>query len=208
MRMSLPDNVIVIGAGGHAKVVIATVRAIGGNVRAVYDDQESRWGQTLLGVPVTGPISSERIGDSPAVLAIGDNRVRRTLSTQLRAKWITACHPRAVVDSSVTIGSGTVIFAGVVIQPDTAIGAHCIVNTSASIDHDCSVGDYVHVAPGVSLCGGVSVAEGALLGVGAKVAPLVRVGEWSTVGAGAVCVEEVPSGSTVVGVPASPIGAR
>ena len=208
MRMSLPDNIIVIGAGGHAKVVIATVRAIGGNVASVCDDDESRWGQTLLGVPVTGPISSELIGNSSAVLAIGDNRARRMLATRLEVEWITACHPEAVVDSSVVIGSGTVVFAGVVIQPDTTIGAHCIVNTSASIDHDCSLGDYVHVAPGVTLCGGVNVGEGALLGVGAKVAPLVRVGQWSTVGAGAVCIEEVLSGTTVVGVPAVPVGPR
>jgi acetyltransferase-like isoleucine patch superfamily enzyme len=191
MRMTLPDNIVVIGAGGHAKVVIATVRALGGSVVRVYDDDESRWGQTLLGVPVAGPILSQRIGNSPAVLAIGDNR-----------------HPKAVVDSSVIIGLGTVVFAGAVIQPDTEIGAHCIVNTSASIDHDCSVGDYVHVGPGVTVCGGVRVEEGALLGVGAKVAPLVRVGQWSTVGAGAVCVQEVPSRSTVVGVPAAPVGAR
>jgi sugar O-acyltransferase (sialic acid O-acetyltransferase NeuD family) len=208
MRMNLPDNIVVIGAGGHAKVVIATVRALGGSVVRVYDDDESRWGQTLLGVPVAGPILSQRIGNSPAVLAIGDNRVRRTLSTRLKAEWMTVCHPKAVVDSSVIIGLGTVVFAGAVIQPDTEIGAHCIVNTSASIDHDCSVGDYVHVGPGVTVCGGVRVEEGALLGVGAKVAPLVRVGQWSTVGAGAVCVQEVPSRSTVVGVPAAPVGAR
>jgi UDP-perosamine 4-acetyltransferase len=205
---SLPDNIIVVGSGGHAKVVIATIRAVGGDVAAVCDDDESRWGKTLLGVPVTGPISSELIGKSPAILAIGDNGVRQTLSMRIETEWVTACHPDAVVHPSVVIGCGTVVFAGAVIQPDTVIGSHCIVNTSASIDHDCSLGDYVHVAPGVVLCGGVNVGDGALLGVGAKVAPLVRVGDWSTVGAGAVCIEDVENRATVIGVPAAPLGVR
>ena len=205
---SLPDNIIVIGAGGHAKVVIATIRAAGGDVSAVCDDDESRWGKVLLGVPVTGPISSEVTGKSPAILAIGDNRVRQTLSTRIEAEWVTACHPDAVVHPSAAIGDGTVVFAGAVIQPDAVIGSHCIVNTCASIDHDCSLGDYVHVAPGVTLCGGVNVGDGVLLGVGAKVAPLVRVGDWSTLGAGAVCIDDVASGATVIGVPAAPLGAR
>ena len=105
------------------------------------------------------------------------------------------------------LGPGTVVFAGSVVQPDATIGAHSILNTAASVDHDCIVGDFVHIGPGVTLCGGVTLDEGVLLGVGAKVAPNVEIGPWSTAGAGAVCVVDVPGSTTVVGVPARPVEA-
>jgi len=196
-----------VGAGGHAKVVIATVRAAGGDVVAVYDDDRGRWGQQILGVPIEGPISREAIGNAPAIIAIGNNRERQSIAERLRARWVSVCHPDTTVHASVSLGPGTVVFAGTVVQPDTTIGAHSIVNTAASVDHDCIVGDYVHIGPGVSLCGGVTLDEGVLLGVGAKVAPNVEIGPWSTAGAGAVCVVDVPGSSTVVGVPARSLGA-
>lgn len=204
---SLPRDVVVIGSGGHAKVVIATVRAAGGDVVSAWDDDEARWGQEVLGVPIKGPISAEAIGGSPAIVAIGDNRTRGSVAAALRATWITACHPSAVVHPSSSLGPGTVVFAGCVVQPDTTIGAHSIINTGASVDHDCIIGDFVHVGPGVRLCGGVTVDEGVLLGVGAKVAPNVELGPWSTAGAGAVCVVDVTGETTVVGVPARPVEA-
>ena len=207
MMKDLPDNIVVVGAGGHAKVVIATVRAAGGDVIAAYDDDEGRWGQQILGVPIRGPISSDEIGSAPAILAIGNNRARQGLAEQLEARWISVCHPSTSVHPSVSFGPGTVVFAGGVIQPDTSIGAHSIVNTAASIDHDCIVGDFVHIGPGVRLCGGVTVDEGVLLGVGAKVAPNVEIGPWSTAGAGAVCVVDVAGHTTVIGVPARSIEA-
>ena len=207
MMTKLPDNIVVIGAGGHAKVVIATVRAAGGDVVAVYDDDESRWGQQILGITIEGPVSTDAIGDAPAIIAIGDNRTRLTVANLLQARWVTACHPSASIHSSVALGPGTVVFAGCVVQPDTTIGHHAIINTAASVDHDCIVADFAHVGPGVRLCGGVTVDEGVLLGVGATVAPNVEIGPWSTAGAGAVCVVDVPGHTTVVGVPARSIEA-
>jgi sugar O-acyltransferase (sialic acid O-acetyltransferase NeuD family) len=201
---SLPNSIVVIGAGGHAKVVIATVRAAGGDVVAVYDDDPTRWGQQILGVPIKGPISGEEIGSAPAIIAIGDNRARQSLAARLHAQWVSVCHPNTTVHPSVSVGAGTVVFAGAVIQPDATIGAHSILNTAASVDHDCIVGDFVHIGPGVSVCGGVTLDEGVLLGVGAKVAPNVEIGPWSTAGAGAVCVVDVRGSTTVVGVPARP----
>jgi sugar O-acyltransferase (sialic acid O-acetyltransferase NeuD family) len=193
---------VVVGAGGHAKVVIATVRAAGGDVVAAYDDDEGRWGQRILGVPVKGPVSSEEIESAPAIIAIGNNRARQSFAERLQAQWISVCHPDTTVHPSVSLGPGTVVFAGAVIQPDATIGAHSIVNTAASVDHDCIVGDFVHIGPGVRLCGGVTVDEGVLLSVGAKVAPNVEVGPWSTAGAGAVCVVGVARDTMVIGVPA------
>jgi UDP-perosamine 4-acetyltransferase len=204
---SLPRDVILVGSGGHAKVVIATVRAAGGEVVSALDDDEARWGRKILGVPIEGPVSRDRIGSAPAIIAIGDNRTRRALAERLDAQWVTACHPSAVVHPSASLGPGTVVFAGSVIQPDATIGAHSIINTASSVDHDCIVGDFVHVGPGVRLCGGVTADEGVLLGVGAKVAPNVELGAWSTAGAGAVCVVDVTGETTVVGVPARPVEA-
>lgn len=200
------DGICVIGAGGHAKVVVATVRAAGGRVRAILDDDVSLHGGQVLGVPVAGPVSVEAIGGAAAVVAVGDNRTRRDLVRRLRAEWVTVVHPQAAVDPSVTLGPGTVVFAGAVIQPDARVGRHVILNTGARVDHDCVLGDFVHLGPGATLCGRVRVDEGALLGVGCCARPSVRVGAWSIVGAGAACVRDVEQRSTVIGVPARPNG--
>jgi len=199
--------VAVIGAGGHAKVVIATLLAGGVEVGGILDDDVGKLGTKVLGVPVLGSVSSlSALGFAAAVLGIGDNRTRQRLATDLAAEWVSVVHPTAWVDPSVEIGAGTVVFAGVVIQPDTVIGRHAIINTGATIDHDCSIGEFAHVAPGVNLSGGVSVGEGALLGVGCRAVPGARIGAWAVVGAGAVVIDEVAAGTTVVGAPARPTG--
>lgn len=202
-----PTNAIVIGAGGHAKVVIATIRAAGGDVVQAYDDDGSRWGKSILGVPVVGPAAEAASVSGPAVLAIGSNRARALLAEQLSLDWLSVCHPTAVVHRSASIGAGAVVFAGSVIQPETRIGPHAIINTAASVDHDCIVGAFSHIGPGARVCGGVTIDEGVLLGVAAAVAPNVEVGAWSTLGAGAVCIVDVPASVTAVGVPARPIEA-
>ena len=190
----------VIGSGGHAKVAISTARAAGWNVVAVFDDDESRIGQNILGVPITGAVAELPAG-ADTIIAIGSNKVRQSLSSSIPASWVSLVHPSAVVDDSVTLGAGTVVFAGAVIQPDTRVGEHAIINTSASVDHDCGVGAFAHIAPGVHLCGGVGIGEGALIGVGACAIPLVQVGAWVTAGAGAAITRDIPAGKTVLGVP-------
>jgi UDP-perosamine 4-acetyltransferase len=206
--MTSSTPVAVLGAGGHAKVVISTLQALDVPVLAVYDDNPERWGSTLLGVPISGPL--DRVLDMQSVrgiIAIGDNVVRKSLAARFtHVEWVTAVHPRAFVDPSVHLGPGTVVFAGAVIQPDTVIGAHAIINTGATVDHDCGLGDFVHVAPGANLAGGVSLGEGVLLGVGAAVIPGRRIGAWTRVGAGGVVVRDLPERVTAVGVPARPLG--
>jgi len=200
---------VVIGAGGHAKVVIATARDAGHRDLRVVDDDPSRWGQSILGVPIAGPSAPVlRDPDAVAVLAIGSNPTRKALADAARCAFAVVVHPSAVIHPSVILGAGTVVFAGTVIQPDTRIGGHGIVNTGASIDHDCAIGDCVHVAPGVRLAGGVTLGDGVLVGIGSAIIPGIAVGAWATIGAGAAVVRDVAARTTVVGVPAAPIPRR
>lgn len=194
----------ICGAGGHAKVVLSTVLALGLSVDGLLDDDPQRQGLQILGTRVIGTIA-EAVEKGPArgVIAIGDNKVRQALAKKLQDwEWITVIHPRAYVHPTASLGPGTVVFAGGIIQPDARLGAHVIVNTGATVDHDCSVGDFVHLAPGAHLAGHATVEEGALIGMGAVVLPGVKVGAWAIVGAGAVVVKDLPPYVTAVGVPA------
>ncbi len=199
----------ILGAGGHAKVVVATVQAAGGHVQALYDDDARKWGQALLGVPIVGAIASVNIDsavDTGAIIALGNNATRKAIAEQHPTlRWEIAVHPNADVHPSVTLGAGTVVFSGAVVQPGAVIGRHCIINTGATVDHDCVIGDYAHIAPGVHLAGEVEVGEGAFLGIGSVAIVGVVIGAWATVGAGTVVIEDIPPGATAVGVPAKVI---
>lgn len=210
MSESLSESpVVVLGAGGHGKVVVSTLQAAGIQVSEVWDDDPDRWRETVLGVPVKGPIAARAraVPGHPAILGIGDNRTRQRFAEELSLEWMTVVHPGAVVHPSVRLGAGTAVFAGAVVQPDARVGRHVIVNTCASIDHDSEVGDFVHLAPGCRLGGDVHVEEGALVGLGAVVLPGRTVGGWATVGAGSAVVRNAPPERTVLGVPARPIPA-
>jgi sugar O-acyltransferase (sialic acid O-acetyltransferase NeuD family) len=197
------DPLWVLGAGGHAKVVIATARAAGLSSISVADDDPARRGETLLGARIERSVT-ELLADGNArcVLAIGDNRRRYDLAATARCRFATIVHPTAIVHDSVTLGAGSVVFAGCIIQPDTSIGAHAIVNTGASIDHDCTLGAAVHVCPGSRLAGGVTFGDGVMLGIGAVVIPGCSIGAWTDVGAGAAVVSDLPGYVTAIGVPA------
>lgn len=197
-------RVVVIGAGGHGKVVIATLQAAGYVIEALLDDDPSKVGQNLLGVCIAGrPDDLLRDSAAEVVLAIGDNASRQAFARRFPgASWLSVVHPFAHVHPSVCLGPGSVVFAGGVVQPDTVLGAHVIVNTGCTVDHDCVVKDFAHLAPGVHVSGGVTIGEGALLGIGCCVKPGVSIGAWATVGAGAAVVRDVPDGVVSVGVPA------
>jgi sugar O-acyltransferase (sialic acid O-acetyltransferase NeuD family) len=193
------DGIVVIGAGGHAKVLISTLTARGLPIAAVFDDDDSKWGMDAHGTRVSR-IERERGGS--AIIGIGDNAQRREMASALKFEWQTVVHPSACVHPSAKLGRGTVVFAGAVVQPDAVIGDHVIVNTGATIDHDCVIGDYAHLAPGVHLSGAVHVGEGAFIGIGTGVSPGVRIGRWSPLGAGALAIRDLADGVVAVGGPA------
>jgi sugar O-acyltransferase (sialic acid O-acetyltransferase NeuD family) len=197
---------LLLGAGGHAKVVISTAKAQGWQVCAALDDNSERWGSQIEGVPITGGLETATQWKEWAFIAIGDNHVRSALSQRYQLCWATLIHPTAWIADSAKIREGTLITAGVVVQPAAQVGRHVILNTACSVDHDCVVGDWAHVAPGARLTGGVQVDEGALIGAGAVVLPNIHVGAWSVVGAGAIVTHDVPPHTVVVGVPARPVG--
>lgn len=209
--MSNKTDVVIIGAGGHAKVVAATARDAGYKVVAFCDDDPAKAGTTVAGIPVISESDLNRLNKETiqAVVAIGDNNARTRVVKQYQdsVNWVTLVHPRANIDPSVRLGIGTVVFAGACIQPDTVIGDHCIINTGATVDHDCLISDFVHIGPGVNLAGGVKIGQGSLLGVGTAVIPGKSIGEWSIIGAGGAVVDDLPGHVTAAGVPARVIKA-
>lgn len=193
----------IIGAGGHAKVVIATARTCGWNDLELADDAPKYLGTQVLGVTVAREARAALADpDSLAIIAIGDNAVRSRLAETARCEFASLVHPRAYVEKSVAIGNGTVVFAGVIVQVDAVLGEHTILNTSSSVDHDCVIGRAVHVGPGARLCGAVRVGDRALIGVGAVVIPCIEIGRDVVVGGGAAVVSNLPSATVAVGVPA------
>jgi len=209
-------KVLVLGAGGHGQVVADILRsqqAAGEELRfaGYLDDRQSsrpNRDSTILGaIHQWSSVTHDAV-----IVAIGDNATRKKRFDELTAagaRFVVARHPSTTVASEISIGAGSMLCAGVIINTRACIGANTIINTAASIDHHCRIGDHAHIAPGVRLGGNVEVGEGALLGIGAIVLPGIKVGAWATVGAGAVVTEDVAAGTTVVGVPArvlTPVG--
>ena len=150
--MSATPTIAVIGAGGHAKVVIATLQAAGYESISVFDNDPGQWGAELLGFPVVGPM--REVGERrfvSGIVAIGCNSKRKEMVSALTLEWISVIHPSATVHTSVVLGVGAVVLAGAVIQPDTVVGEHVIVNTGATLDHDCRIGDFAHIGPRAAL---------------------------------------------------------
>ena len=197
------SEVVVIGAGGHAKVVISTLHAAGHTVVAAYADDAAQWGGEILGVPVRGPVAAAgEAGLESGVIAIGCNATRKKIAGLVNLHWLTVVHPTAWVAPGAQLGEGTVVFAGAIIQPGCVIGRQVIINTGAAIDHDCVIGDFAHIAPGVHLAGNVRIGEGAFLGIGCTAIPARKIGAWTTIGAGAVVVRDLVDDVVAYGVPA------
>lgn len=203
-------GVVVVGAGGHAKVCIELLQAMGHAVAYCVGAEDSP--AHCVGVPVLrgdahlAALAAQ--GYTRAFIAIGNNRVRVKLADTALAlgfELVNAISPRAVVSPSARLGRGVAVMAGALINADSTIGDLAIINTGASIDHDGVIGAGAHVAPQSALAGNVEVGAQAFLGVGCKVIPNIRIGAGATLGAGSVVIADVADGATAVGVPAKQI---
>lgn len=200
---------VLIGAGGHARVLAALACAAGRKVLGVCDpvlaaDAVSHW----EGLDVLGDDSAlDRLPPDSVALMLGIGQlVTGTLRERLYDSWCARgycfpplVHPTAWVAPGVALGDGVQVMAGVVIQPGCEIGANSIVNTRVCIDHDCRIGRNVHVAPGATLCGSITVEDGAFIGAGATVIQGLRVGGRAVIGAGATLVRDLEPTTTVLG---------
>lgn len=204
-------DIVLIGAGGHGKVVLDIVqRQKQHRVVGFVDADASLHDTTISGVAVLGGINqlmklrSQKVRG--VIVSIGDNRVRQQYAKEAAdagLELITAIHPNATVASSATIGRNVVVCAGAILCPDATIGDGTIVNTGAIVDHECVIGEAVHLCPGVALAGRVRVGDLAFIGMGARIIQCLSIGARSLVGAGAVVIRDIPPDSTAVGVPAS-----
>lgn len=195
-------RVAVIGAGGHGVVVASTLQAAGHEVVGFYADVPSIWGTRVLDIPVIGPISELSSAHcSHAIIGIGENLARKQIAEAIDIEWMTVVHPFAWVHPDVSLGAGTIVCAGAIVQPEAEVGSHVILNTKASVDHHCRVGNYAHIAV-AHLAGRASIDEGVFMALSSTVLPKLHVGAWATVGAGAVVTKNVAPHTTVVGVPA------
>lgn len=190
-------KVIIIGCGGHGKVVADVIRKTGDIVEGFLDDN-----QLLPGV--IGRIDDcVKYKNSSFIIAIGNNDIRKKVQEKYHnLEFYTAIHPSAVIGENVRINDGTVVMANAVINSGTVIGKHCIINTGSIVEHDNKIDDFVHISPGAVLCGTVSVGEKTHVGAGAVVINNVEVVKESIVGAGAVVVKDIEKPGIYIGVPA------
>lgn len=207
--MSVP--VIVIGAGGHARVVADALRGAGSEVLGFVDADWGRHGAQLDGLMVLGGDEMLATYRSANVLlangigSIGIPTRRRAVHEALAAdgwRFTTVIHPRATVSPHARLEEGAQVMAGAVVQPGAVIGVGCIVNTGSVVDHDCVLGAHCHVAPGATLSGEVHLGAECHVGTGAVVVQSIRLGARTLIGAGAVVVRDHPGAATLVGVPA------
>ena len=205
--MALP--IIILGGGGHAKVVIDSLLQRGREIFGFCCLERNA--RSILGIECLGgdevvlEFGIEEVRLANGIGAVGSNHLRSAVYERLANEgyeFEKVLHPAAVVASDVQLEEGVQIMASAVVQPGTQIGFNSIINTKASDDHDCRLGRHVHVAPGATLCGNVTVGDESFNGAGATIIQGKTIGARSIVGAGAVVVEDVPPDVTIVGVPA------
>jgi UDP-perosamine 4-acetyltransferase len=204
-------KLIMIGAGGHARVLAEALKA-GGRVLVGFATNDAEHGSGAMR-------DIERVGSDDDLLARGPAELmlvngigstsrpaaRRAAFERFKAAgfaFVAVVHPSAVLASDASVGEGAQIMAGAVLQAGVRVGRNAIINTGAIVDHDGDIGDHVHVATGARLAGSVTVGASGHVGAGACVINNIRIGVDAVVGAGAVVLRDVQAGSVVIGVPA------
>lgn len=204
-------RVVIVGAGGHGRVVLdVLLQARRYDVIGFLDNNPAIHGRRIDGLPVHGGMDaierlSRELEVAGAIIAIGDNGVRRGFARQIEnlgLELVSAIHPSATIARNATIGRNVVVAAGVVVCANCQVGDSVILNTGCIVDYQTMIGEGVHICPGVRIAGRVVIEPGAFIGIGATIVPNVTIACEAIVGAGSVVVENVPALATVVGVPA------
>lgn len=214
----VPLPMIGVGAGGHARCVVDAMRSVIGSFRIVgiYDDNPALTGQSVLGIPVLGPLGDRgdgvrSLGVAAAFVGIGGTGVtaaRRRVFGVLSAAGLALppiVHRSAVVSPWARLADGVQILAGAIVNVQATVAENAIVNAGAIVGHDAVIGAHVHVASGAVIGGGAVVGDGAHIGSGATLLEGRRVGAGVIVGSGAVVTRDIPDGMQVIGVPARPL---
>ncbi len=195
------NKLIIIGASGHGKVV-ADIAILNGYNEIMFLDDNPNISE-CAGFRVIGTASMAAEFDGDLFIAVGNGNVRKHLMDVNSNRYFPILvHPDAVIAKDTTIGDGTVIMAGAVINPSVKMGRGCIINTCASVDHDCEIGDFVHIAVGSHLSGTVKVGNETWIGAGVTVSNNVNICGRCMIGAGAVVIKNIEEKGTYIGVPA------
>jgi len=203
-------GVIVIGTGGHARVILSLLqRHPQFKVKGLLDLKKSDINEKILGYPVIGSWDDvEKFfqqGIVHAILAVGDNKKRSSLFARLKTigfQLPILIHPQAYLEPSASVGEGTVVCAGAILGTAAQVGEGVILNTRCIVDHECEIQSFVHVAPGTAVAGRVRIGEGTFIGIGSSVKDRIHIGNWATIGAGSVVIDNIPDGVMAIGVPA------
>jgi len=204
-------KIILIGGGGHCKVVISILNKLDNfEIVGIVDNYKSE--SFINGIKIIGTDDNLRdiyqSGINYALITVGstkDNTKRYTLFNMAREigyKFPVIVSPEAIIDESVKIGEGTVIMPGSIINIDSSIGKNCIINSGAIIEHDCKIGNHCHVAPGVHISGEANIGELSFLGIGVTIIQGIKTGKNVTIGAGSVVIKDIPDNVIAVGNPA------
>ena len=207
----LNKPLVLIGAGGHAKVALALAIAVGRKVVGICDPALARDGVSVWnGIPVLGDDSALSQVDCSTfelINGIGQlvgNSLRRRIFDRFSEAghhFAVLIHPTAWVAPGVKLAEGVQVMAGAIIQPGVQIGENSVINTRASIDHDCVVGAHVHIAPGATLCGNVELDQNVFIGAGAVLIQGLHVGHDAVVGAGVTLTRNLKCKQVLVGSP-------
>jgi sugar O-acyltransferase (sialic acid O-acetyltransferase NeuD family) len=189
----------IIGAGGHAKVIVDIINLIPLQIEGVW--VENNTDKLFLSYSLGDLKSFKLKKNGEFIIAIGNNYARKRIANDLEHTNVIAIHPSSSAANSATIGVGSVLMANASLNAHATIGEHVIINTNASVDHDCKIANFVHISPQVGLAGNVEVGEGTHIGIGACVIQDIKIGKWATIGAGAVIIKDVPDYAVVVGNP-------
>ena len=202
----MAENVIVLGAGGHSKVLIDVLRLIERRIIGLVAPDKVA-GDTFYGVPVLGgdeEVLRYSVSDVMLVNGLGalPGMVRRwSIAEEMRNKgyqFVTVVHPSAIVASGVTLQQGVQVMAGAIIQSGSSIGQDSIINTGTVVDHDCKIESGCHVASGAVLSGGVWVGRRGHVGAGTVVLQNCSIGERAVIAAGSVIYRDIPEAVTVI----------